>query len=670
MPRRAVPNRSHLSALACLLLLNACGGGGSSSSTAGSSSPTGPTTGNATTFTLSGVVATGAPLPGASIKVVDSSGAAVGLVDAAGNTLAAGTTNLTDGSYSIILNTGSPKVPLLIEASGIDVSGNPVVLHSTLQAASTPAVANITPATEAVVAQVLGADPKMVFQKAPDNTSAIATLGNSTAVTGAADNLKAIIAANLTDGKVASAKNLDFFKDSTFIANKSGLDASLEGLRIQVVKDSTGKDQLQISNKLLNPGTTEVAVDLATARTELSKSSGTVANAITSSTKKTTSSSTSAAHLDVLDDLTAAVNKLIAQGANTAAFSPTISVTPAPNSAVIAQNPVPYSYFGRTKTALLAKLAAYGANNYQLSKFQVTGCVEDPISSKGCAYIGVSANVTDASGKLIEVFNDAVVYSKSTSPNWLFSGNGRGTEIGVSPAGVTSFGADGTQVVDTSNPNFGIQIAIRAQDDTGAQTVSSALVTLPNGHTVNLAYCGQPLLCLTASSTATATSTGELKDNLLQQPTINWIGTQDTTAGAKYAVTYNLSAGNAAHKGNAYLRANLVTDTPVSAFPVPDGIKTTPLTSAALLAGTTLTWNDWAAANPTIKVLSARVIVTGTGGTSPVIKDALVVAGKKNTVTTPVITLAQGFTATGYQLWLVGQDASGRRLYSKFSVNP
>lgn len=670
MHRRAVPNRSHLSALACLILLNACGGGGSGGSTTQDSSGSSPSAPGAT-FALSGVAATGAPLPGASIRVVDASGAAVGLVDSAGNTLAAGTTNLTDGSYSLLLNTASPKVPLLIEASGFDVSGNPVVLHSTLQAASTPAVANITPATEAVVAQVLGADPKTVFQKASDYTSAIATLGNATALTAASDNLKTIIAANLTDGKVASAKDLDFFKDSSFVANKSGVDGTIEGLRIQVARDSSGKDQLLISNKLITPGTTEVAIDLASARTELSNSSGTVANAITSAAKKTTSASTSAAHLDVLDDLVVTLNKLIAQGSNSAAFAPIVSATPAPSSAVITPSgPVNYSYFGRTKTALQSKLTGYAAKNYQLSKLQVTGCVEDPVSAKGCAYIGVSANVTDSSGKLIEVFSDGVFYSKDTTPKWLLAGNGRATEIGVFPAGVASFSADGTPLSDPLNPNFGIQIAVRAQDDTGAKSVSTALVQLPNGHTVNMAYCNQLLLCLTASSSATPVSTGELKDSLLQQPTINWIGTQDTTAGAKYAITYVIPNGNAAHKGNAYLASGLATDIPVSTFPVPDGIKTTPLTGTALLTGPTFSWNNWAAANPKFKLISARIIVTGSGTTAPVITDAVPTVGTAPTVKFATIKLASNFTATGYQLWLTAQDAAGRRLYSKFAVAP
>ena len=145
--------------LACLMALAGCGGGGSSSS---SSTPT-PTPTPASNVVVTGVAAIGAPLGNATVRVVDGNGAAVTLLDASGKTISTATTNVADGSYKLTLNSTSRKMPLFIEAVGSDATGLPVVLHSVVQANTAPLVANITPLTNAVVAEILGVEPQGIF---------------------------------------------------------------------------------------------------------------------------------------------------------------------------------------------------------------------------------------------------------------------------------------------------------------------------------------------------------------------------------------------------------------------------------------------------------------------------------------------------------------------------
>src|SRR4051812_9031055 len=83
---------------ACVAILTACGGGGSGSADGVVSSRGTPGTPTAAA-TLSGVAAVSAPLLGATIKVVDGGGAAVGLLDSAGKSVASGVTNSADGTF-------------------------------------------------------------------------------------------------------------------------------------------------------------------------------------------------------------------------------------------------------------------------------------------------------------------------------------------------------------------------------------------------------------------------------------------------------------------------------------------------------------------------------------------------------------------------------------------
>jgi hypothetical protein len=127
-----------MSALAVVTMLTACGGG----SSAGSSTPS-----------LTGTVAVGAPLKGATVKLKDK------------NDKTAQVTANSDGSYTFSDVTGF-IAPVMLEATGT-ANGKDVALHSVLETVptgNTAGVLNATPATEVVTAHTLGGDPATAFQ--------------------------------------------------------------------------------------------------------------------------------------------------------------------------------------------------------------------------------------------------------------------------------------------------------------------------------------------------------------------------------------------------------------------------------------------------------------------------------------------------------------------------
>ena len=654
--------------LSLAALLAACGGGGGSS---GGSSPTDTTTTTATATTvttaavttttgsttsttagtarpqlpsgsaLSGVVATGSPLLGATISVVDAAGAAVG-----------SSTSLPDGSYRLVLPRAAP-LPLLLEAQGQDAAGNPVVMHSMVATNALPVIAHLTPATEAVVAMIVGSNPLTVFQNAASNGSNIALLGTATTVSAASDLVKTVIAANLTDGKVANAKTLDFFQDPAFSANKNGLDAALEGLRIQVTKDANGKDQLQLSNKFLAAaGTVEVKVDLATAKSELAKlTGGSAAKAIVSTTAVTSSATASLVNLALLDNLTVALNSLIAQGG-----TPFVSASP-----LFAGYSVQY---GVNKDTLVDTLNGYAAKNYQLGKFQVTGCTDDAIGSKtACSRTLVSASVTNSTGQIVGVLNDAVAYAKTPTPptpNWTFTGNNAPYGFQVFPVAVATYGLNGVLATGSAtNPNTGVQIAL----DSDA-TSAIRLITTPSGYSIAFAECGRTYQCVSISPLTALVASGELKDSLLDPSAIAWIGSKDGVSGAKYLVAPASGSGPTLF---SYLKADVPASLGSAPFPRLDD--NSALTPSAIVAGPNLSWANWAATYPNLKVFMARTIVSATTG-KPLIQDATIPVVAITSVRMPPAVPPPGFVPVGYQVWLGAQDAQGRRYYSKFTSAP
>ncbi|MCX7174638.1 MAG: hypothetical protein NT159_12110 [Proteobacteria bacterium] len=543
-------------------------------------------------------------------------------------------------------------MPLLIQVVGIDAAGNPVTLHSLVKTSAVPLIANITPASNAVVAQVLGADPKTVFLKADGNLGSIALLGDAAIVTNASELVKTIIKTNLTDSKV-DAKTLDFFQDANFAANKAGLDAVLEGLRIHVSRDAGGKDVLQFSNKFNSPGSTEVTIDLAMAKTELTKTTGgSVAKAITSTLKATTSLTAVLTNLGVIDNLNIALNKLIAQGATATDFlaAPSLSSTYG-------------SHNGRTRADLADKLAVYAANNYQLSKMQVTGCADNPVVAKACVKVTISALVTNSAGQKVEVFSDAVTYSKTTTPNWVLVGNGYTSDFAVYPVAYATYGLNGAlSTTLAAKPSAGVQVVISlAAGDTASRTVQ-----IPSGYSIPMAYCNLGYLCVKSSPTDDPVATGELLDTLPLKLSLGIIGNLDSITGAKYLAS--LAGSNVLIP--VYLPAEVPADLSNAPYPMLDGITSKPvaISDISSSSGLNLSWANWAAANPNLKVFMARTLISSKG--SYVYSDALIPPAPGTAIKVPAISIPGGFLPVSYQIWLGAQDNLGRRYYSKFTSKP
>ncbi|MBI5922129.1 MAG: hypothetical protein HY847_10860 [Betaproteobacteria bacterium] len=660
---QAIPSFRWNAALlaATLMLVSACGGGGGSAAddpTATTADTTSTTTTSTTSTTqaapslsLTGVAATGVPLLGATVRVVDSIGAPVSFLDASGALANSGTTSPADGAYRLVLATGSPRVPLFIQVAGIDATGAPVVLHSLLQTATLPMVANVTPTTNATVALLLGANPKTVFADAINNASSIALLGNATAVTAASDLVKTIIKTNLTDAKITDSKKLDFFQDAAFAANKSGLDAALEGLRIQIVKSAGGRDLLQFSNKFNLLGVTETSLDLATAKTELSMTTGgSVAKAIVSG-KATTSATKSMANLGTLDNLSVDLNKLFAVNAAASDF--------------IASNKIGATYLhnGRDRQYLADKFEGYATNDYQLSKIQVLGCAVNPIPTAGCSKFLISALVMDKSGQHAEVFSDVAVPPASATASWVLAGNGLSADYAVYPAAYASYNFDGSLTTGSSaNPGYGVQVVIAPP----AGDTTSRIVQIPSGYSIQFAYCNSSTFCVKTLSTVNPVATGELQDMLAQPLTVGALGNLDAAAGAKYQV----SLSGSTTLSPVYLPAEVPRELSNAPFPMLNGLAAKPLTKTDITASTglTLSWEDWAAANPDMHVFLARTLVTS--ATSFVYSDATLPVVTGTGIKIPKLTIPSGFVPIRYQVWLGAQDSLGRRYFSQFSAVP
>ncbi|MDT9001486.1 hypothetical protein RQP53_19575 [Paucibacter sp. APW11] len=630
-----------LAPLGLSLLLAACGSGGG-----GSADTTTP--GFSTEPKLSGVLAVGSPLLGAQVSVVDGTGAAVG----------SATAHPVDGSYSLTLTTKTPTAPLLVQARGMDAAGNMQVLHSVAPVLAATMVANVTTLSNASLAMQLGTDPATVFAAAKTSASTITGL---TALTPAADFLKTLIKNNLTDVKITTPASLDLFNDAGFSATKGAQDLLLEGLRVHLVHNTKGAEELHLSNKLLPSSAPEVVVDLATAKTELAKTTDAApANAITSTLKGTTSATATMLLLGNLDDLSAALNKLIATGltATTAAASPLVSGYD--------------TYNGRNKGTLAILLADLASKNRQFGRWQLTGCADDTLATGGsCSRVLVSAPITDSSGAVVEIYNDAVKYTKAPAagvPNWSLIGNGKPLEFAIHPLLWTEFAADGAVSASLPlNPIPGVQVLLGSYnaDSPPVKQLDSATVQTPGGFSMALAQCTLNYLCLSATpgSTSTAAS-GGAGDHVLRRGTLGWIGAADVLKGAKYIASYTLAG--AAVTRNAWLRADVPVDYLPGRFPTLDGVSATaPLKGSNLLLGMTVNWAAWAKANPDQRLISLRSVISD-DSSAPQIIDHTVPLPPSTTLVLPAPSLS--VLPSKYELWLGSQDSQGHRYLSKYSL--
>jgi hypothetical protein len=201
-----------LAASAVALMLVGCGGGGGG----------GTETAQASSLQLSGTAATGLALVGSTVDVRCASGTG------------AATTNET-GGYTVTVTDGA--LPCMIKVTG-QADGVTVTLHSVTEAgttsgSATTAVANVTPLTELIVAQLAGATPASYFE----------SFGAGTTIT--TEQLTAATTTLLSSLQTATGIDLgtiDPFKSTlvpaTATAGGNAYDDALEALKAKVSLES------------------------------------------------------------------------------------------------------------------------------------------------------------------------------------------------------------------------------------------------------------------------------------------------------------------------------------------------------------------------------------------------------------------------------------------------
>ena len=223
----AFKKRTAILSLMASATLIACGGGGS-----------GPT--GATTPSLSGTAAVGAPLPNADVI----------LKGANGSTLTQKANALGEYKFPDV---SSLTAPLMLQAKGT-AGGTSYTLHSllpTAPAAGVNGVLNATPATQAVVAQATGQDPAAVF--ADTSTTKIKDIDPGK-LKDAKDKLMAALA-DVLKALGQTPASVDLFT-TAFAANGAGLDKLLDTIAFQSTATSATEQSMTATNKNTGAGVT------------------------------------------------------------------------------------------------------------------------------------------------------------------------------------------------------------------------------------------------------------------------------------------------------------------------------------------------------------------------------------------------------------------------------
>ena len=194
-----------LCTMAAALIISGCGGGSSSGS------GTTPTTNDSAT--ISGTAAAGAPVSGF-----------VGARDATGQTL---NTNIeADGSFQLDLS--GLDTPVLLYASGI-AGGNAYQMLSVAFADDLNGTTNITPLTDLIVGNAVGRSPQEFFNN-PD-FDLIQQAAIETQEEALKTRLKPLLDALGVD------EDFDL-RNSPFTANRTGFDAALDVIEVQINPDT------------------------------------------------------------------------------------------------------------------------------------------------------------------------------------------------------------------------------------------------------------------------------------------------------------------------------------------------------------------------------------------------------------------------------------------------
>lgn len=622
-------------ALAALLLLSACGGGGGGGGGGSDSAPP------ASPTQLEGVVSVGAPLGQARVQVADAQGKLIG----------SASTQAGDGRYRLSLSEANPALPLLVQAQGSDAGGRWLLLHSLVTSVSTGGTrtVHVTPLTHASAALALGTEPRLLFGKTGDGTLAATT---SSVAQGADTLLKTVLKTPLAELKLSDTLNLQ--TDTGFSTNKSAADLLLEALRWQIEPASGSvPSRLQLSSKFLPSPAAEVELALPTARTELLKgSSGTPANAITSTLKVTSSASTVLGNAASMDSVITTLNPLLAAATNADALS-----TQAVLTGYTRQD-------GRDAAALLARLVDWGARGLQLGPFQVLDCADETVKTGDCLRVEVASVVSERSGAAVDRLVDTLAYT-STTKTWSLIGNNRALSFALRPVSLLRLGAGGVAETGSPNPSAGVEVRLQGRDLDGNALIGSAVLQTPLGFALPLTDCGDPLLlCIAGPGGATPTRQGNLFDRLLQPGVLGWLGGIDALRGARYSARYSLDGGVTETTQRAFLGA------PAQALaaerhPVADGVSgTAPITVTALRAGLTLKWTQWATAQPDLRV--RQVLLVLRDGSDLEVVPLTPVGAEAVQVDLPPVTVIS--SAGEHEVWLLAEDGQGRLLATRYLV--
>lgn len=676
--RKRSPRMPWLCGVALVFVLAACGGGGGGNSTGGSpGSGGGPGTG--ASIVLEGVAATGAPMPGATISVLDATGADCGST----------TAGIADGQFSdFTLTCASPTLPLFVQAAGVDAAGKPTVLHSLVSTVTTGAGpgnrVNITSLTNAIVALLVGGEPTSAFLAGKASASGSAAvranrwnlLGSSAARSAASAFIKTVIAANLNDARQGSVNLVTHFNDVNFSASKTGMDAVMEELDIQFSTVTGGIEVMQLSNRLLppcdptvgacnastpvNPGSPEVVVSLPGAKASLTAPTPTVstANDILSSPRKNTSSTTTImANVAGLESLRNTIKDNLTSQATSNSF---LALEISAGKPVFAST---FGYFdGQDASGVARTLAGYGTSDYLMSSFSIQGCLDTVVAATPrCSQIKIGALIRDRAGSIQSVFENVVNYVSTTS-SWSLSGNGRVTPWSLFPAAWYYLNGDGspmTSAASGANPARGIQVVIRALD---ALSPLIADLTAPNS-SAHFYSCVTPAgysLCLQNTS-GNGYETGDLVlDQILTSGTSPLAGT-DTRRGTRFQIS---TTGLSSEVNASVLLADQPSVTDLTAYPRPDGLSATSrLFQADISGGTTISWSNWAAAHPGMRMVEVRAVITQPAPQAPS-KQVFTILPLAPTHLTIPATAVPG-SPVEYALWLIAEDAQGRRYISK-----
>ncbi|TKC87756.1 hypothetical protein FAZ69_15855 [Trinickia terrae] len=229
--REIASRKSHVKTIATLAaaavlslsILAACGGGGGGSSSSSSSGTTSTTTGAAAT-TLTGTVAVGSALAGATVTVTGANGVSVT------------TTTDASGNYSVsIAGLTAPFVIVATDPTGAH-SALVSVVASLPSNSSAPVVANVTTLTSAVAALLTSSGNPLELV----SSTKLSALVTTSTVQGAVSKLNTLIAPILSANGISSSAFDPI--GGAFAANQTGADAVIDA--VTLTTDASGGCQL------------------------------------------------------------------------------------------------------------------------------------------------------------------------------------------------------------------------------------------------------------------------------------------------------------------------------------------------------------------------------------------------------------------------------------------